>query len=138
MERFVKNFIITSILYLGIASSIGVIMLSHQGFLPLKFIHSHLMLLGWVSMMIFGVGYHILPRFSGKPLKSRKIGEVQFWMANTGLIGMVLFYTIGIYHPEAGIHRVLTTTFGLIEIFSILLFLYNMLATLLARMEEEG
>ncbi len=138
MERFVRSFIITSIIYLGIASIVGVLMLSNPEFLPLKFIHSHLMLLGWVSMMIFGVGYHILPRFTGRPLKSPKIGEIQFWMANTGLIGMVLFYTLGIYSPEADINRILTTGFGILEIFSILLFLYNMLATLLGGIEEQG
>ncbi len=138
MERFVKRFIIISIVYLGISSMIGVLMLNNYQFITLKFIHSHLMLLGWVSMMIFGVGYHILPRFAGIPLKSRKIGETQFWIANIGLIGMVAFYTIGIYNPGNDLYRVSTTIFGLFEILSIFLFLYNMIATLLTKQEESS
>ena len=32
--------------------------------------HTHLNLAGFVVMIIFGVAYHILPRFAGKPLHS--------------------------------------------------------------------
>lgn len=133
MDRFVKNFIAMSIVYLAAASVLGILMLGHPSLLSLKFVHSHLNMLGWVSMMIFGVGYHILPRFSGRPLKSPKMGEVQFWLANVGLIGMLLFYTLGSISPETGLYTSLTVAFGLAEAFSVFLFFYNMLATLYAK-----
>ncbi len=133
MDKFVKNFIGMSIVYLAIASVLGILMLGRPSLLSLKFVHSHLNMLGWVSMMIFGVGYHILPRFSGKPLKSPKMGEVQFWLANIGLIGMLLFYSLDSFSPETGIYRYLTVAFGLVEAFSVFLFFYNMLATLYAK-----
>jgi cbb3-type cytochrome oxidase subunit 1 len=104
-------------------------MIAQPELIRLKFLHSHLMLLGWVSMMIYGVGYHILPRFSGKPLKSRAVAEVQLWLANVGLVGMTLSYTAG--------HRIPAAVFGVMEAASILLFLYNMLATLLAKEPEQ-
>ncbi|HSB31229.1 MAG TPA: cbb3-type cytochrome c oxidase subunit I, partial [Candidatus Sulfobium mesophilum] len=97
-----------------------------------KFVHSHLMLLGWVSMMIYGVGYHVLPRFSGRPLRYPKMGELQFWTANAGLIGMLLFYAIGVNSPS-DTTKALTLLFSAAEVFSIVLFLYNMLATLLPK-----
>ncbi len=133
MDRFVKNFIGMSILYLAAASVLGILMLGHPSLLSLKFVHSHLNMLGWVSMMIFGVGYHILPRFSGRPLKRPKMGETQFWLANIGLIGMLLFYSLGTFSPEASIYTILTVAFGVIEAFSVFLFFYNMLATLYAK-----
>lgn len=132
MDRFVRNFIIMSIAYLGIASLLGVGMLWGQSMLSLKFIHSHLNLLGWVSMMIYGVGYHVLPRFAGRPLKYPKMGEWQFWIANIGLVGMLFFYALGVYSPEPA-YRTLTVLFGLLEVISIGLFFYNMLATLLPK-----
>lgn len=135
MDRFVKNFIAMSIVYLFIASVFGIVMLGHPSTLYLKFVHSHLMMLGWVSMMIFGVGYHILPRFTGKPLKSPKIGELQFWLANVGLVGMLLFSVLWNSQPGIGYYRVLTVAFGLMEAFSIFLFFYNMLATIYAKTE---
>lgn len=132
MDRFVRNFIIASIVYLGIASFLGVFMLWRETLTSLKFIHSHLNLLGWVSMMIYGVGYHILPRFSGRPLRFPKMGELQFWTANIGLIGMVVFYMLRLYYP-APYFGILTLAFGAVEIFSIALFFYNMLMTLLPK-----
>jgi len=132
MDRFVRNFIIVSIVYLGAASTLGVCMLWNESLLSLKFVHSHLNLLGWVSMMIYGVGYHVLPRFSGRPLKYPKMGELQFWTANTGLIGMLLFYSLGVYNPSQTF-KIVSVAFGAVEVFSIVLFLYNMLATLLPK-----
>ena len=135
MDRFVKNFIGMSIIYLAMASLLGIFMLGNPSLMHLKFVHSHLNMLGWVSMMIFGVGYHILPRFTGKPLKSPKMGELQFWLANIGLIGMLLFYALASFNPEMGIYQGLTVVFGLMEAVSIFLFFYNMLATIYAKSE---
>ncbi len=135
MDRFVKGFIVMSIVYLGIATVVGVLMLSSETLLPLKFVHSHLNMLGWVSMMIYGVGYHILPRFMGRPLYSIQLGQLQFGLANIGLVGMLFFYTLNIYSP-AGIYRVLMVLFGAVEALSVFLFFYNMLMTLLSKMEE--
>lgn len=132
MDRFVRNFIIVSIVYLGAASVLGVCMLWNESLLSLKFVHSHLNLLGWVSMMIYGVGYHVLPRFSGRPLKYPKMGELQFWTANIGLIGMLLFYAMEVYNPSQA-YKMSSVAFGAVEVFSIVLFLYNMLATLLPK-----
>lgn len=135
MDRFVKNFILMGIVYLAIATVLGIFMLGNPSLMPLKFVHSHLMLLGWVSMMIFGVGYHILPRFAGRLLKSPKLGEVQFWLANIGLVGMMAFYTLGTYNPS-GLYRGLVIASGLIEGLAISLFFYNMIATLYAKVAE--
>jgi len=132
MDRFVKNFIVISIVYLGLSSIFGVCMLWNQSLMSLKFVHSHLNLLGWVSMMIYGVGYHVLPRFSGRPLKYPKMGELQFWLANIGLIGMLLFYSLGVFNPVPA-YATLSVVFGIVEVLSIFLFFYNMLATLLPK-----
>lgn len=135
MDRFVRRFIIMSIVYLGISTVIGILMLGDQGLPGLKFVHSHLNMLGWVSMMIYGVGYHILPRFMGRPLYSPTLGETQFWLANIGLVFMLLFYVLNAYCPS-GMYLALTVTAGIIEGVSILLFFYNMLMTLLPKLEQ--
>ena len=135
MDRFVKNFILMSIVYLTIATVLGIFMLGNPSLMQFKFVHSHLMLLGWVSMMIYGVGYHILPKFAGRFLKSKAMGEVQFWLANIGLVGMLLFYTLGTYNPS-DLYRRLVIASGLIEGLAISLFFYNMIATLYSKQPE--
>lgn len=131
MDKFVKNFIGVSIFYLILSSVLGVLILAYPQLITLKFVHSHLNMLGWVSMMIYGVGYHILPRFVGKKLKSNRLGEIQFWLANIGLVGMLGFYSIGQYNADP-LYKTLTVCFGVVEAVSVALFFYNMIATLFA------
>ncbi len=135
MDKFVKGFIVMSIVYLGLASILGVLMLGNQNIIVLKFVHSHLNMLGWVSMMIFGVGYHILPRFMGRPLYSNKIAEVQFYLANISLISMLAFYTLNAYYPN-GAFMTITVASGAVQAVTIILFFYNMLMTLLTKAEQ--
>lgn len=135
MDRFVKGFIVMSIVYLGISTVLGIIMLAQQNVLALKFVHSHLNMLGWVSMMIYGVGYHILPRFMGRPLYSNKIGEAQFYLANISLVAMLVFYALNTYSP-GGAYRTLSVAFGAIQAFTVFLFFYNMMMTLLTKVEQ--
>jgi cytochrome c oxidase cbb3-type subunit 1 len=135
MDRFVKGFIVMSIVYLGFSTVLGIFMLGHQNMLALKFVHSHLNMLGWVSMMIYGVGYHILPRFMGRPLYSNKIGEAQFWLGNISLVGLLVFYTLNTYQPGDS-YRVITIAFGSVQAVTIFLFFYNMLMTLLTKAEQ--
>jgi cytochrome c oxidase cbb3-type subunit 1 len=124
-----------SIVYLGISTVLGILMLGNQNMLALKFVHSHLNMLGWVSMMIYGVGYHILPRFMGRPLYSNKIGEAQFYLGNVALIGMLLFYSLNVYTPS-GFYSILTTAFGAVQGVTVFMFFYNMLMTLLTKQEQ--
>ncbi len=136
MDRFVKGFIVMSVIYLGLSSLLGIIMIWNQSTLSLKFVHSHLNMLGWVSMMIYGVGYHILPRFMGRPLYSNKIGEAQFYLANISLVGMLFFYTLNAYDPGS-IYRMLTVLFGAVQAVAIFMFFFNMLMTLLTKHAEQ-
>ena len=135
MDRFVKGFIVMSIVYLGISTILGLLMLANPGLLALKFLHSHLNMLGWVSMMIYGVGYHILPRFMGRPLYSNKVGEVQFYLSNIALVAMLLFYSLNVYYPS-GTYLTLTIASGVVEAITVFLFFYNMLMTLLTKVEQ--
>jgi cbb3-type cytochrome oxidase subunit 1 len=135
MDKFVKGFIVMSVVYLGAAAVMGIVMLSNQNVMALKFVHSHLNMLGWVSMMIYGVGYHILPRFMGRALYSNKIGEAQFYLANISLITMLLFYALNVYYPS-DLYRTITVISGAVQALAIFLFLYNMLMTLLTKVEQ--
>ena len=135
MDTFVRRFIIMSIVYLGISSLVGIAMLGSEKAMALKFVHSHLNMLGWVSMMIYGVGYHILPKFMGRAMHSKALGELQFWMANIGLVAMLLFYTVNVYSPSGALVMV-TVAAGILETVSIFLFFYNMLMTLMTPVQQ--
>jgi cbb3-type cytochrome oxidase subunit 1 len=58
--------------------------------------HGHLMLVGFVGMMIFGVGLHVLPRFTGRTLYSERLADAQFALVNAGLVAMVVGWLVAI------------------------------------------
>ena len=55
--------------------------------------HTHVNLLGWVEMAIFGAVYYIIPRLVKRPIFSLKLVKWHFYTHNLGLIGMVVFFT---------------------------------------------
>jgi len=69
MSKVTVWFIKLSMVYLLVVAVLGAIIgiFDWNGALvdALKPVHVHLGLLGWMSMMIYGVGYHVLPRFTG-------------------------------------------------------------------------
>jgi Cytochrome C and Quinol oxidase polypeptide I. len=56
--------------------------------------HTHLNLAGFVIMFIFGIAYHILPRFAGKPLHSEAWASAHFWIASLATAGMVIGFIV--------------------------------------------
>jgi len=89
MEWFVRAFLKAALAWLGLGVTLGVAMAAHPGWIVYRPAHVHMNLLGFVTMMIFGVGYHVLPRFSGRPLHSRRLAGVHWGLANLGLATMV-------------------------------------------------
>ncbi len=89
MDPFVRRFIRASVIWLGVGVIIGVLMAFWPRALAYRPAHMHANLLGFVSMMIFGVAYHVLPRFSGAPLHNPRLAGLHLWVANIGLTLMV-------------------------------------------------
>ncbi|MEE9584281.1 MAG: hypothetical protein V3W51_02265 [Candidatus Brocadiales bacterium] len=123
MDPVARNFVAASVIYLFIAVSLGFMMVLFglEDNTQLRFAHSHLNLLGWVSMMIYGVGYHILPRFSGNPVAYPQFMVYHFWLANIGLLGLVSFW---------GYSHLLTGIFALFSVLGTGLFVLNILASI--------
>jgi cbb3-type cytochrome oxidase subunit 1 len=91
MEPFVRGFIRSSLAWLGVGVLLGVLMAWWPGeHLVYRAAHAHANVLGFVSMMIFGVAYHVIPRFAGNPLRSRPLAWIHLWLANLGLAGLVV------------------------------------------------
>jgi hypothetical protein len=119
-----------SLIYLVIGSTMGVIMLLTSE--SIKPSHAHVLLIGFVSMMIFGVGYHLLPVFAGTDLYSLRLAEIQFWLQNIGLIGLA--FTMP-YRYASSNYMTGTIIFGIISTLGIYIFAYNIARSLIAPKE---
>jgi len=90
MEWPVRSFLRASLSWLALGVSVGVAMAVRPAWTIYRPAHEHMNLLGFVTMMIFGVAYHVIPRFSGRPLRYPRLAVWHFWVANVGLALMVL------------------------------------------------
>lgn len=87
MHKRNRLFITFSLLYALLGGLLALGWLAAPGAIPgnVPRLHGHLMLLGFMAMMIYGVGLHVLPRFSGRPLFSERLANAQLYVANVGL-----------------------------------------------------
>jgi cytochrome c oxidase cbb3-type subunit 1 len=94
MEWFVRAFLKASLAWFAAGVSLGIAMAVHPAWSVYRTAHLHMNLLGFVTMMIFGVAYHVIPRVSGHPLHSRRMAVIEWWLTNVGLalfvVGLVL------------------------------------------------
>ena len=47
----------------------------------LRPLHAELNLWGWATLLIYGMAYHMLPRFAGRMLRWPRLGTAQSWLA---------------------------------------------------------
>ncbi|VAX24217.1 hypothetical protein MNBD_NITROSPINAE02-96 [hydrothermal vent metagenome] len=128
MDKWPRNFIKASLIYMGLGVLMGLAMaFTDLTLAGMRFIHVHLMLLGFMAMMIYGVAYHIMPRFNAKPLPFDRLVGLQFWLANVGLLGMVTLYGAGAFWGPP-MMRMAFGVFGLLEAISIFIFIANIYA----------
>ncbi len=90
MDVYPRRFIQVSLIYFAIGATLGTLMgAGAMDRFAWRYVHIHLNLLGFMTMMISGVAYHVLPRFSGRPIRHPRLIGAHFWLANVGLLGML-------------------------------------------------
>jgi cbb3-type cytochrome oxidase subunit 1 len=99
VDWFVRAFLKAGLVWLGLGVTLGVAMAVHPGWVVYRPVHVHMNLLGFVTMTIYGVAYHVIPRFSGHPLHSRRVAAWHVGLANAGLALMVLGFALA---PHVG------------------------------------
>jgi cbb3-type cytochrome oxidase subunit 1 len=109
MDPFAKAFIRASLLWFVAGITLGLAMAMHPAWVVYRPAHAHMNLVGFVVMMIFGVGYQMLPRFFGHPIHSQGLARAHVWMANLGLAGLVAGFMLA---PHIGPASVPVTSAG--------------------------
>jgi cytochrome c oxidase cbb3-type subunit 1/cytochrome c oxidase cbb3-type subunit I/II len=107
--------------------------------------HAHVGVLGFAAMTALGGLYFVLPRITGKPLFSRFLADLQYWLILLGVIGFTVVLTIvgliqgnawlngeTIYRtlPEIHIYYVLRVAIGFSIMSAAYIGLYNVFRTL--------
>lgn len=84
--------------------------------------HAHVNLLGFLSMFLFGVAYHVIPRFVGRPLHSSAMAMWHLRIANFGLALMTIGWFMRPTWPQAG--RGVLVVGGVVSTIGVAIFIY--------------
>jgi cbb3-type cytochrome oxidase subunit 1 len=127
MDWFVKAFIRASLAWFALGILLGIAMAAYPPWLVYRPAHAHMNVVGFLTMMVFGVGYQLLPRLFGHPLFSRRLAVGHWWLANAGLAGMVVGFLVRPHVGQAGATTVAIG--GIFYSLGALGFVYNMWRT---------
>jgi cbb3-type cytochrome c oxidase subunit I len=107
--------------------------------------HAHIGVLGFAGMIALGGLYYVLPKLTGKPLYSRFLADLQYWLVLIGITGFaVVLTTVGLIQgnawfngetvyrvlPEIHLYYVIRLSLGFLIASSAYIGLYNIIRTL--------
>jgi len=107
--------------------------------------HAHIGVLGFAGVTALGGIYFILPRITGKPLHSRFLADVQYWLVLIGITGFAVVLTIAgliqgnawyngetVYRvlPEIQPYYILRASLGVLIVVGAYVGLYNVIRSL--------
>ena len=127
MDWFIKAFIRASLLWFATGILLGVAIAFHPAWLVYRPAHAHMNVAGFLTMLVFGVGYQLLPRLFGHPLYSTRLAVAHLFLANLGLGGLVLGFLIPPGATDA--RRWLAGGGGLLYAAGALLWVFNLWRT---------
>jgi hypothetical protein len=77
-------------------------------------------------MMIYGVGYHILPRFNGNPVAFPKLAVAHFFVANVALVGFAGTWGLA----RHGFSKMPEQGFAVLNAIGVFMFVINILVSI--------
>jgi len=127
VDWFIKAFIRASLLWFAAGIVLGVAIAVHPPWVIYRPAHAHMSVVGFLTMLVFGVGYQLLPRLFGHPLHSRALAVAHLYLANIGLGGLVLGF---LARPHGGFDsRWITAPGGVLFALGALLWVWNLWKT---------
>lgn len=113
--------------------------------------HAHLAILGFAGFIAIGAAYTVLPMVCRRPIYSRRLADLQYWIMLMGLLMMFLaLTTAGLVQgnawlnqeafyrtvPMMTVYMILRSVSGLAILTGLILMSYNVLRTVLSRAPE--
>ncbi|GBC59787.1 hypothetical protein DENIS_0728 [Desulfonema ishimotonii] len=113
--------------------------------------HAHIGVLGFAGMISLGGIYYVLPRILGRPLHSRFLADLQYWLVLIGVVGFTVVLTIAgliqgnawlngetVYRvlPEIHMYYIVRASLGAMIFTGALIGVYNIIRTLFSNTGE--
>lgn len=157
LEKLTLRYAIVASLFLGLAGIEGLMMrvrllnipfIDEHHYYAVLTVHPLVGVYGWAYMAVMGAFFYLVPRLLNKPLFSLRLANINMWLHILGVLtvwssGFIFYYAplytiywpLPVYFSSPG---AIIFSIGLIitEI-SVLLFLFNIFATVLSRFQPD-
>jgi len=127
MDWFIKAFIRASLLWFAAGIALGVAIVINPSWTIYRPAHAHMTVVGFLTMLVFGVGYQLLPRMFGHGLHDRRLAIVHLYLANLGLAGLVIGFLLRPHGSGTG--RWVGATGGVLFALGVVLWVWNLWRT---------
>jgi hypothetical protein len=72
--------------FLAMGVGLGVAFAANRGIaVALRPLHAELNHWGFATLLVYGMAFHVLPRFAGRPLRWPRLADAQSWLAMAGV-----------------------------------------------------
>jgi cbb3-type cytochrome oxidase subunit 1 len=119
MTRVSDRFLQLAVLAALTGMALGMGMAGTQNF-QLQAVHAHVNLLGWVSMMLYGLFYRVVPKAT-----EGRLPAVHFWLTAISFVGMMALLTaekLGVESITAVLATVSTGMLLSMALFAVIVF----------------
>lgn len=124
-DKIAVKFTRVSTPYLLLGTTLTIfISLMPDGYIRFRPVIYHTYFLGWIAMMVFGVGYHILPRFADNKVHSLFLMRLNLKLANIGIAGFIFSWLLSLFFGSAFLSN-LRHPFGILAASALFIFVYN-------------
>ncbi len=128
MDWYARAFIKASLTWFSLGVALGLAMAAYPAWVIYRPAHAHMNVLGFVTMMIYGIAYHVIPRFTGSRVHSPRLATVQWWVANVGLALLVTGFLARPHSAAIGVHLLIAG--GTVSAAAAYMFVYNIWRTI--------
>ena len=125
--RLSLKYVKASLLYLAAGVTLLLLTFSHVLAFDLTGFY-FMQLYGFVAMMIFGLSYLFVPSFAHSFLHSMRLARFQFWLMNTGVVGMAAVFS-GLI-PYKSTMKYATVAFLLVLVIAVYVHVFNLWTTM--------
>lgn len=127
MEWFIKAFIRASLLWFAAGILFGLAIVIYPEWIVYRPAHAHMTVVGFLTMLVFGVGYQLLPRLFGHGLHSQRLAVAHLFLANGGLAVLIIGFLAGPYTSARG--KYLAAAGGSLFALGAMFWVYNLWRT---------
>lgn len=126
--QYFKKFLFAAMFYLLLAALSS--LLNKANLLVAdKFVQLHFQFLGFIAMLIYGLGYYLIPKLGKKQLSCPKFVPMHFWFGNISLITMIICHSLVLFNSDIWLQYILNISI-VIQIALLFGFIVNLWMTL--------